>query len=468
MPRKAKTPENSVPASAVKTAKKTKKETNKEVSIPIVTESSTGPIEIQPKPHKAESKAKQKVQEEYIQPVINIGLVGHVDHGKTTLTERLSGKWTDTHSEELKKGITIKLGYADLIIRKCEKCDSFTTKNPCACGGVSHFVRKVSFVDAPGHESLMATMLAGSTIMDGALLLVAANEECPQPQTREHLMALQITGITNIIIVQNKIDLAGEEQALKNYEQIRKFLKGTAYENVPILPISAKYDVNIDLLLAAIEQYLPTPKRDLNKDPLMFVARSFDINKPGTASKNLVGGVLGGAIVQGRLTHGDELEIRPGRKIEKANQIVYESLLCTITAIKTGGMTVPQAVPGGSIGVLTTLDPSIVKADALTGSVVGHKGKLPAVWNKLKLETHLLERVVGVKDELKVDPIKMGEPLMLNVNSAATVGVVTKLSKNEFECTLKIPICAFPQSRVTISRRVANRFRLIGYGFIKA
>ena len=167
------------------------------------------------------------------QPVINIGMVGHVDHGKTTLLERLSGKWTDTHSEELKRGITIRLGYADVVFRKCAKCkgaNAYTTKETCAtCNEPTAPLRKVSFVDAPGHESLMATMLSGATIMDGALLLVAANEQCPQPQTREHLQALEIIGIKNLIIVQNKIDMVGEEQALKNYQQIKSFIKGSSF-----------------------------------------------------------------------------------------------------------------------------------------------------------------------------------------------------------------------------------------------
>jgi translation initiation factor 2 subunit 3 len=104
----------------------------------------------------------------------------------------------------------------------------------------------------------------------------------------------------------------------------------------------------------------------------------------------------------------------------------------------------------------------------LAGSVVGHKGKLPPVWDSFTLETHLLERVVGARDELKVEPIKKTEPLMLNVNSAATVGVVTELGKNKFKCILKRPVCAEVGVRVTISRRIGNRFRLIGYGMIKA
>jgi translation initiation factor 2 subunit 3 len=155
--------------------------------------------------------AKDTSIKEPIQPVINIGLVGHVDHGKTTLTEKLTGKWTDTHSEEIKRGITIRLGYADVTFRKCPQCaepDCYMTGKTCPIHNVpTEFLRKVSFVDAPGHESLMATMLSGAAIIDGALLLVAANEFCPQPQTREHLMALEMSGINNLIIVQNKIDL---------------------------------------------------------------------------------------------------------------------------------------------------------------------------------------------------------------------------------------------------------------------
>ncbi len=407
------------------------------------------------------AKKQEKAEKKTEQPEINIGLVGHVDHGKTTLTERLSGKWTDTHSEELKRGITIRLGYADATFYKDK---GIYTAKPTP---TAKRLRTVSFVDAPGHESLMATMLSGATIMDGVLLLVAANESCPQPQTMEHLMALQIMGVKNVIIVQNKIDLVKKEQALKNYNEIKEFLKGTAYENAPIIPISAKHNVNIDVLIEAIEKYIPAPKRDETKDPLMLVARSFDINKPGCLSKEIQGGILGGALVQGKLRVGDEIELKPGRKIERENRIIYEPIITKIAGLKTGNASVDEVKPGGSIGVATTLDPSIVKSDALVGSVVGKKGKLPEVWNKLTLEVHLLERVVGAKEKAVVEPIKKDEPLMLNVNAAATVGFVTEISKNTIKCTLKIPICADNGARITISRRIANRFRLIGYGIIK-
>lgn len=415
----------------------------------------------------AAKKPAAKKTEEPIQPAVNIGLVGHVDHGKTTLTERFSGKWTDTHSEELRRGITIRLGYADAVFYRCKKCKSFGVSQKCKCGGEAEPLRKVSFVDAPGHESLMATMLAGATIMDGALLLVAANETCPQPQTREHLMALQIMGVKNLVVVQNKIDLVKEEDAVKNHEQIKKFLEGTEYKDAPIIPVSAQHNINVDLLIETIEKHIPTPKRDESKEPLFFIARSFDINKPGSEVKVMQGGILGGALYQGKLKVGDEVEMRPGYEFEFGGRKQWKSIFTKIIGLKTGGKSVEEIVPGGSVGIMTELDPSIVKSDKLTGSVVGYKDKLPPVWQKMELETHLLERVVGSKEDLSVEPIKLSEPLMLNVNSAATVGVVIELHKNSFECILKLPVCAEVGSRVTISRRLGARFRLIGYGVIK-
>jgi translation initiation factor 2 subunit 3 len=401
------------------------------------------------------------------QPEVNIGLVGHVDHGKTTLTERLSGKWTDTHSEELKKGITIRLGYANTTFYKCTKCGKYGVSEKCKCGGNAEKLRDVSFIDAPGHESLMATMLSGANVMDGAILLVSANEECPQPQTREHMMALDIMDVEKVVIVQNKIDLVSEEDAIKNYEQIKNMIKGTRYENAPIIPVSAQFDINIDFLIKSIEENIPTPKRDKTKDPLMFVVRSFDINRPGSKIEELNGGVLGGALKQGVLKKGDHIEILPGKIEDEHGRKKWEPIETNIKDLMSGKEKIDEAFPGGSIAVATSLDPSIVKSDTLSGNVIGLKGKMPPVWQNLKLKAKLLERVVGTKEELDVDPVKMNEVLMLNVNSSVTAGFVVELHKEDFIVKLKLPVCAEIGQRVTISRMVGSRFRLIGYGTIQ-
>ena len=196
-----------------------------------------------------------------IQFEINIGLVGHVDHGKTTLTKALSGVWTDTHSEEAKRGISIRLGYADVTFRKCPACpvpSCYGTAIICKhCGSDTEALKKVSFVDSPGHETLMATMLSGAAIMDGAILVIAANEPCPQPQTKEHLMALDVIGVKDVVVVQNKIDIVSSERALENYNEIKEFVAGTCAEDAPIMPVSAQHGANMDILIQAVQDVRP-------------------------------------------------------------------------------------------------------------------------------------------------------------------------------------------------------------------
>ncbi|MEM0057568.1 MAG: translation initiation factor IF-2 subunit gamma [Candidatus Bathyarchaeia archaeon] len=405
------------------------------------------------------------------QPEVNIGTIGHVDHGKTTLVQALTGVWAARHSEELKRGITIKLGYADMPVYKCPNCEpprNYSRQPVCPnCGSETTFVRAVSFVDAPGHEALMATMLSGAAIMDGAILVIAADEPCPQPQTREHLAAAEIIGIKNIVIAQNKIDIVDEERARKSYEEIKNFVKGTIAENAPIIPVSAQHSVNIDALIQALEEYIPTPRRDETKPPFMYVVRSFDVNKPGTPIEELEGGVLGGTILQGKFVVNDEIELRPGISVEEGGRTTYKPLTTQIVSLHAGGKEVKEARCGGLVGVGTLLDPSLSKADGLTGNIVGKVGMLPPVLTELDLETHILERVVGTKELTKAENISKDETLLLHVGAAITVGKVVSV-KNEM-ATLKLtrPVCAVAGSRVAISRKIAGRWRLIGYGMIR-
>jgi len=405
-----------------------------------------------------------------VQSDVNIGLVGHVDHGKTTLTKALSGIWTDTHSEETKRGISIRLGYADIEFRKCNECGEplcYTTALTCEhCGGETEILRKVSFVDAPGHETLMATMLSGAAIMDGAVLVIAANEHCPQPQTKEHLMALDVIGVTDVIVVQNKIDIVSKKRAIESYKEIQEFVKGTCAENAPIIPVSAQQGANIDILIDAIDKKIETPKRDPDKPSRMYVARSFDINKPGSHPDSIKGGVIGGSLVQGTLKEGQNIEIRPGIENKKNLKEPWLSLTSEIVGLNTGGEDVDEVGPGGLVGVATKLDPSLTKADSLSGSVAGEPGTLPDVLISFEMETHLLDRVVGTKEERDVAPIKLKEPLMMNCGTTTTIGVVSRV-KGNVQVTLKLPVCADKGDRVALSRRVGARWRLIGYGIIK-
>lgn len=390
-------------------------------------------------------------------PEANIGLVGHVAHGKTTLTQALTGKLTLTHSEEIKRGITIRLGYADATIYR--RKDGTYSNSP---DGDAEPVRTISFVDAPGHETLMATVLSGASLMDGAILLVSAVEKCPQPQTREHLAALEVVGIKNVVVVQNKIDLVTPERAMESYNEIKSFLKGSLLEGAPIIPVSAQQRINIDVVLAALEEFAPTPKRDQDRDPKMLVARSFDINKPGAEIEKMSGGVLGGAIVQGEFKVGDEVEIRPGVKIGNR----YESLRSKVTGLRKAGLSLETAGPGGLMGLMTSLDPYLTKSDSLVGNIVGPPGKLPDVRDALSLKTTMLKRVVGSDEFSDAKPAKVGENLLLNVGTARSVGEISSMKKDVFELKLKIPIAADKGERVVISRMIGGRWRLVGYGII--
>ncbi len=398
-------------------------------------------------------------------------MIGHVDHGKTTLVNALSGEWADRHSEEIKRGISIRLGYADATFRKCPVCkepDCYTREEICTiCGAKTEELRTVSFVDSPGHEALMATMLSGAAIMDGAVLLIAASEPCPQPQTEEHLMALSIVGIDKIVIAQNKIDLVSREEAIEHYKQIKAFIKGTIAEKSPIVPISAQQSANMDVLIQSIEQTIPTPSRSSDDTVRMHIARSFDINRPGTPIQDLKGGVIGGSLSQGQLRVGDKVEIRPGRVVTAGGKTQWIPVETEITSIMVGGEQVKEVTPGGLLGIGTKLDPSMTKEDSLVGQVAGHVGSLPPTWDKLTIEFQLFKRAVGVKKAAEVPPIKVGEHIMLSAGTTITIGEVTRVTKTTIDVILSRPICAEEGSRVAIARKIRERWHLIGAGVIK-
>lgn len=403
------------------------------------------------------------------QPEINIGVVGHVDHGKTTLVQAITGIWTSRHSEELLRSMTIKLGYADADIYECPDrpvYERFVT-DPLECLS-PEYRRSVSFVDSPGHEVLMANMLSGAAIMDSSLLVIAANEPCPQPQTREHFMALEIIGVKNVVVVQNKVDVASKEQARKNYEEIREFLSGTFAEKAPIIPVSALHGANIDVLLSAIEHLFKTPDRDLAAKPLMFIARSFDVNKPGTPPDKLVGGVVGGSVIKGVFKEGNEIEISPGVKVTESGKTVYKKLYTRVESIRFGERFYKEAGPGGLVAIGTALDPSLTKADKLVGSVVGLADHLPDPRNHFSADYSLFERVVGTKELQKVPPLKVGERLIVTAGTAIAMATIKRLTSEWFEVELvDKPVIAWKGMKIAISRNVMNRWRLVGWGVVR-
>jgi translation initiation factor 2 subunit 3 len=279
-------------------------------------------------------------------------------------------------------------------------------------------------------------------------------------------MALQAKRINKILIIQNKIDLVSKEQALENFKEIKNFVKGTFAENAPIIPVSSLQEVNLDKIVNFLAE-IEIPKRDTKSDPLFFVARSFDINKPGTDIKYLKGGVLGGVLKRGILKVGDEIEIKPGIDLKKPHgKIEYKAIKTKILSLYKGTKKVNEITPGVSSSIETNLDPSIAKADALVGNVVSLEGKLPEASSKIKISVNLFKEYFDVKEAKKVEPIKLKEFLMLSVNTKITVGIVEKIERNEIEVSLNIPVISIKGESVSIARNIDRHWRLIGYGEI--
>ncbi|CAI0389119.1 unnamed protein product, partial [Linum tenue] len=419
------------------------------------------------------------------QATINIGTIGHVAHGKSTVVKAISGVQTVRFKNELERNITIKLGYANAKIYKCEddRCPrpmcykaygSGKEDNPsCDVPGFENarmkLLRHVSFVDCPGHDILMATMLNGAAIMDGALLLIAANESCPQPQTSEHLAAVEIMRLKHIIILQNKVDLVQENVAINQHEAIQNFIQGTVAEGAPVVPISAQLKYNIDVVCEYIVKKIPVPKRDFTLPPNMIVIRSFDVNKPGFEVDDIKGGVAGGSILTGVLKVNQYIEVRPGIVLKDENG----NMKCTPIYTRIVSLFAEQnelqfAVPGGLIGVGTTMDPTLTRADRLVGQVLGDIGSLPDVFVELEVRRLIGVRTKGSEKQGKVSKLVKGEILMLNIGSMSTGARVLAVKNDLAKLQLTSPVCTSKGEKIALSRRVEKHWRLIGWGMIQA
>ncbi|ABW98204.1 eif2G (nucleomorph) [Hemiselmis andersenii] len=416
------------------------------------------------------------------QAIMNLGTIGHVAHGKSTLVKALTGVQTVRFKNELERNITIKLGYANSKIYKCKNvhcpgpgCFKSTGSKRKStpfcdqCHSDMILLKHFSFIDCPGHEILMATMLNGTSIMDGALLIIGVNETCPQPQTSEHLAAVKIMNLKNILILQNKVDLVSKAKALLNYQEIKKFIQKSYLENSVIIPISAQRKVNIEILMEFLVRLITFPSRFFRKSPFLLIVRSFDINKPGCKIDFLQGGVLGGTIIKGILCIGEKIEIRPGITTKtKKGEIICQpikTLICSLSAEKNP---LKYAIPGGLIGIGTKIDPTLTQGDRLSGQILGHKNSLPGVFVNIFVFYKLFKRLLGIsKSNQSIHLIQLNEILMINIGNSSAGGKVLKKKENIIEICLTNPICCNLGDRIALSRRIEKHWRLIGWGIIK-
>ncbi|KAJ5542494.1 hypothetical protein N7535_004916 [Penicillium sp. DV-2018c] len=425
----------------------------------------------------------------------NIGTIGHVAHGKSTVVKAISEVQTVRFKNELERNITIKLGYANAKIYKCDSPEcprptcykSFKSEKeidpPCERDGCTGRYRL-----------LMSTMLSGAAVMDAALLLIAGNETCPQPQTSEHLAAIEIMKLNHIIILQNKgnhyllaaalmksetdfahiiVDLMRSDNALEHYQSILKFIRGTVADGSPVIPISAQLKYNIDAVNEALVHTIPIPPRNFEATPHMMIIRSFDVNKPGAEIDELKGGVAGGSILTGVVKLNDEIEIRPGLVTkDEQGKIQCRPIFSRIVSLFAEHNDLKFAVPGGLIGVGTRVDPTLCRADRLVGFVLGHRGRLPAIYTEIEVNYFLLRRLLGVKTadgkQAKVAKLSKNEVLMVNIGSTATGAKVLGVKADAAKLSLTSPACTEVGEKIAISRRIEKHWRLIGWANIVA
>jgi len=327
-----------------------------------------------------------------LQPVINIGTIGHVANGKSTIVKSLTLKATQQFSKEKERNITIRLGYANAKIWKCNSCrapKAYTSSDSCTmfklcdhCNRELELVNHVSIVDCPGHKELTSTMLNGSCVMDYAVLVEASNNQTlPAPQTSEHLMATKSANIPTSMVIMNKIDLCSKQQTEDNVKKMITYLNSVFDEKdskiPPIVPVSASFDVNVDVVCEYLSRLKVPNTRKQEEQFKMIIIRSFDINKPGIDVTKLNGGVIGGTILRGSLNVGDNINIYPGiykkihesKKQKEGPDYEYSPLMGKVISIKSEQNELKMAIPGGLLGIQLTIDPAFSRNDHLSGSI---------------------------------------------------------------------------------------------------
>jgi small GTP-binding protein len=403
------------------------------------------------------------------QPIFNIGSIGHVAHGKSTLVRSITGVRTQKHSDEQERNITINIGYANAKVFMDSFGNFHTTPSKKEslkdyAGNEMKLVGHISFVDVPGHEAFMSNMISGSAVMNACILVIASNENIPQPQTYEHFEAVKNVDIDKFIILQNKVDLIDQSKNKKVVKDIQHFVRNTIAEDAPIIPSSIQNDINREEILNHIinlstNENIKALNEKANKDTHMIVIRSFDINRQNTNYDKLSGGVVGGSLLTGNLKIGDYIEMRPGYIIGNK----YRPIYAQVQSLQSDNKKLQYALPGGLIGVCLDIDPSIAKNNGMVGQILGHVGKLPEVYNEITIDYTEINRHDNFSSTFK-----QNEEVMLSINSMNIKANVSSTKKRKIGFKLSKPVCIFPEQKIAIFKLNSIKWVLYATGeFIK-
>jgi len=393
---------------------------------------------------------------------VNIGLVGHVANGKTTLVKSLTNVNTKRNSSEVKSGRTINLGYANCLVWKCSVCGKIKTtgqsqKSIECCNLSLEPEQYISFMDCPGHHSYVHTMIKGTAIIDCAIIVTDCRTTELQPQTLEHLVILETLGVRNVLVVQNKIDLVTNEQLRKNYEMLLRETKGTIAEGAPIIPISAQSNIGIEYLQEYMYKMVQLSLKNMRtfKYNVFTIVRSFDVNLPNTDIKDQKGGVVGGTVT-GEIGYkiGDKIQIRPG--LVQGDKVT--PLTTSIVSIFSENNSCENMVRGGLYGVGTDLDPMITKANGLVGCLFGRPEDLPPIVTELKIQVVRMNKCI---DGTEMSKININTKYHLIIGSLVIKSVpIKKLESNIYIFQMAKPIC-IANSKCLIYTMDS---KLMGYG----
>lgn len=396
-----------------------------------------------------------------LQPTINIGVIGSVSNGKSTIVEKITKTKTQKHSKEIEKNMTIKLGYANAKIYKCADCpapqcyqsyqsDVFEAK--CKhCDKIMDLQKHISLLDSPGHNLLLATMLNGTCIMDTAIIVESfANITIPNQQTQEHLIATSLKKIPIAFTCINKADLVKKQMAINKIKEIDDYLTNKDI-NKPIIPLSANKEINIDVICEYICTKIPEIPRILNTYAKMIVIRSFNVNKPNCKFNELIGGVVGGSITKGRFTVGDNVKILPG--LVKNNS--YEPIYTKIISINSENIQLQTAYPSGLIGICLDIDPALTAKDNMVGQIIlgcdpidqnnnyGH-----SIFNELTIEIQPINT--------RYKNLKIKDHIQINCNGTNMLANIIKIKDKFMRLALNQLICIKKDSKITISNKIGN------------
>lgn len=387
------------------------------------------------------------------QPIMNIGCLGSVSHGKSTMVKLLTGKSTQQHSKEKIKNITMKVGYANTKIY--ENNNNYTLEES------ENLVHHFSFVDCPGHHELIEVMMSGANLMNYGIVVVAGNQSIKlQPQLKQHLLTAKLTGIKKLIFILNKLDLITKTLALERKYELEEYLKSLGIENPIIIPMALNLGLNQKYLLDAImNEFPPILTKNQNLNSFIFsISRSFDINRNGINPLNMKGGVVGGSVIDGNLKLNDNIIISPGQiKFDKSkNEWRNKPFTSKVVSLKSETDNLSDITCGGLTAVGLEIDPFFTQSDRLKGQILHSKNI------KINCVSEIICDIVTLDDFT----FNKNQILTLQVGCSTIQGKITNIKKTTVTFNLNKLIPIYKDIKILISDKNNKMIDLIGVGNI--